>query len=123
MASRTIHTRTYSNNSARQLVSGKGSKGDPLSDTAILEEFRNHSEKWNPEPTALVSSSNRIVDTLKRAFEMHKAGELAADIWVAFIEVPPSIDQDATRIHSAKELAAKCELSRPWKFVHEVVFE
>jgi hypothetical protein len=128
MANRTIYTRAYSKSSAGQLVSAKGPKGDPLSDTALVEEFRNHAKKWNREPTALVSGSNRIVDTLTRAFEKHfgdnyRDSELAADIWIAFIEVPPTMDKDATRIHSTEELAEKYEDPEYKKFSHEFVFE
>jgi len=124
MANRTIYTRAYSKSSAGQFVSAKGPKGDPLSDTALVEEFRNHADKWNREPTALVSGSDRIVDTLKRAFDKHyEDGESSADIWIAFMEVPPTLNETAARIHSAKELAEKCELSDPDKFSHEVVFE
>jgi hypothetical protein len=124
MANRTIYTRAYSKSSARQFVSAKGPKGDPLSDTALVEEFRNHAKKWNREPTALVSGSDRIVDTSKRAFDMHyEDGESSADIWIAFIEVPSTTNETATRIHSAKELAEKCELPEPNLFSHEVVFE
>jgi hypothetical protein len=47
MANRTIYTRAYSKSSARQLDSAKGPKGDLLSDTALVEEFRNHANKWN----------------------------------------------------------------------------
>ena len=124
MANRTIYTRTYSKNSAGQLVSGKGPKGGPLSEAALLEEFPNQANEWNREPTALVSASNRIVDTVKRAFDEHyERGESPADIWIAFIEVPSTIDETATRIHSAQELAEKCGLPGPSKFMYEVVFE
>ena len=127
MANRTIYTRVYSKRSARRFVSGKGPRGDLLSDITLIEEFRNHA-KWNREPTALVSGSDRIVDTLQRAFDMrygddYRDGEPAADIWIAFIEVLPTIDEDATRVYSVKELAEKCGLPEPNKFSHEVVFE
>ena len=128
MANRTIYTRAYSKSSAGQFVSARGPKGDALSDTALVEEFRNHAKKRNLEPTALVSGSDRIVDTLKRAFDKHygdddRDRESAADIWIAFIEVPPTINETTTRIHSAKKLAEKCELSDPNKYSYEVVFE
>lgn len=124
IANRTIYTRAYSKSGARQFVSAKGPKGNPLSDTALAEEFQNHADKWNRKPTALVSGSDRIVDTLKRAFDKHyEDGESSADIWIAFIEVLPTVNETTTRIHSAKELAEKCELSDPNKFSHEVVFE
>jgi hypothetical protein len=121
MANRTIYTLTYSTNSARQLVSGKGSKGDPSTDIALLYEFQNHANLENSNPTALVSCSDRIVDTLKRAFDKHYQNrEPSADIWIAFIEVLPNIN---ARIHSAKNLAEKCTVWEPDKFSHEVVFE
>jgi hypothetical protein len=123
IANRTIYTRAYSKSSAGQFVSAKGPKGDPLSDTALVKEFRNYA-KWNREPTALVSGSNCIVDTLTRAFDKHfgdnyRDSESAADIWIAFIEVPPTMDKDATRIYSAKELAEKCGDPEYKKFSYE----
>ena len=121
MANRTIYTRAYSKRSAAQFVAAKVPKGDPLSDTALLEEFRNHTNQWNREPTALVSGSDRIVDTLKRAFDKHyKDDESSADIWIAFIEVPSNTNETATRIYPAKELAEKCDLPEPNLFSHEV---
>lgn len=72
----------------------------------------------------MVSGSDRIIDSVKRAFDKHhEDGESPADIWIAFIEVPSTIKETTTRIHSAKELAEKCELLEPNKFSHEVVFE
>ena len=120
MANREIYTRAYSKSSAGQFVSAKGPKGDQLSETALLKEFRNHAKIENREPTALVSASDRIVDTLKRAFHKHyEDDESSEEIWIAFIEVPPTF----TRIHSAKGLAEKCEHPEPNLFSHEVVFE
>ena len=129
MSNHTIYTRAYSKSSAGRFVSakasaGKASTGDPLSYTTLLKEFRNHAKKWNREPTALVSGSDRIFDTLQRAFDKHyEDGESSAEIWIAFIKVPPTRDETATRIHSAKDLAEKCELPEPNRFLHEVVFE
>ena len=124
MAKSTIYTRAYSKSSAGQLVSSKGPKGGPLSDKALLQEFRNHANRWSPEPTALVSGSDRIVDTLKRAFDKRdEDGDEPAEIWIAFIEVPPTTNKAASRIHSAQKLAAKCEFPEPYLFSHEVVFE
>ena len=124
MSNNMIYTRAYSKSSAGGFVSGKASTGDPLSYKTLLEEFRKHVNKRNRVPTALVSGSDRIVDTLKRAFDKHyEDGESSAEIWIAFIGVPPTRDQTATRIHSAKDLAERCELPEPNKFFHEVVFE
>ncbi|KAL2060620.1 hypothetical protein VTL71DRAFT_9261 [Oculimacula yallundae] len=124
MANRTIYTRVYSESSAGKLVSGKGPEGNPLSNAALAVEFRNHAKKWSPIPTALVSGSPRIIDTLKRAFDKYyEDGESSADIWIAFIAVPPTTNETATRIHPAKELAERFGLPDPNKFSHEVVFE
>jgi hypothetical protein len=124
MDNRVVYTRVYSESSAGQLASGKAPKGDPLSKTALLDEFRNHANKSNRKPTALVSGSNRIVDTLRRALEKHyKDKESSEDIWIAFMEVPPTINEIGTPVHSAKELAEICGLQEPNRFSHEVVFE
>lgn len=117
-----IYTRTYSPSSVGSFISGKGSEGDPLSDSALLEEFENHSKSWNKVFTALVSASRRIVDSVRRAFAKHyEDGEAAEDIWIAFIVVPPS--DTTTVIHSAGKLAKKCGLPKPNKLCHEFVFE
>ena len=119
-----MYTRAYSKSSAGGFLAAKAPKGEPLSDTALLEEFQNHANKRNGEPTALVSASDRLVDTVKRAFDKHhQAGEPSAEIWIAFIEVPPTMNETTSRIHSAKELAEKCGFPEPNKFSHEIVFE
>jgi len=124
MANRTIYTRAYSESSAGQFVSGKGvkMKSYPLSKANLLDEFRLHASISNREPTALVSVSDRIVDTVKRAFDkQYENDESAADVWIAFIEVPP--DENATRIYSAQKLAQCCGLKEPNRFDHEFIFE
>ena len=115
MAKREIYTRAYSKSSAGRLISGKGPGGNPLSSAALLEEFQNHAKIRNREPTALVSASYRIVDTVKRAIEKHYVnGESSVDIWIAFIKVPPpAMNETAARIHSAKELAGQCHFPEP----------
>lgn len=120
-----IYTRVYSQSSARQLVSGKGTGGGPLSGADLLEEFQKHADKWNPEPTALVSVSSRIIDTIKRALEKYyRNGESPADIWVAFIEFPADDTHESPgRVHSAYELARKCGHSNPEYFRYETVVE
>lgn len=124
MAGRTIYTRAYSSDSAGGLTAAKATKGDPLSETNLLEEFLNHADPWNREPTALISCSDRIVDTMKRAFHKHfQDGEASADVRVAFIEVPSREQPNAVRIHSAKELAGMCGMPDPRVLTHEFVFE
>ena len=125
MAKREIYTRAYSKSSVGRLISGKGPRGSPLSSAALLVEFQNHANIRNREPTALVSASYRIVDTVKRAIEKHVVnGESKEEIWIAFIEVlPPAMNETAARIHPAKELARKCRFLEPNLHSHEVVFE
>lgn len=125
MTSCTIYTRKYSTSSAGRLVSAKAPKGHPLSHRALLEESRNHADKYSQESLALVSGSDRIVDSLKRAFDKHSNGESPTEIWIAFIGVPPTTinDTTATRINSAKKLTEACKLPEPHWFFHEVVFE
>lgn len=124
MANRKIYTRVYSKGSAGQLASAKAPKGDPLSRTALCNEFRKHANRDNREPIALVSVSDRIVDTVKRAFEKHyKDGESLADIWITFIEVPAIIHGTPARIHATRSLAEERELPEPNVFYHEFVFE
>lgn len=120
-----IYTRAYSPSSAGQLTSSKGTGGGPLRDADLVEEFRNHAVIWNREPTALVSVSKRIIDTLKRALEKHyRDDESPADIWIAFIEVPDdSNHENPIRIHPARELAEKCGIPDPHLFHHEAVIE
>jgi hypothetical protein len=50
--------------------------------------FSRHAKAWNRTPTPFVSVSDRIVDTVQRAFQKSKFGESPADIGVLFIEVP-----------------------------------
>ncbi|KFY89285.1 hypothetical protein V500_05822 [Pseudogymnoascus sp. VKM F-4518 (FW-2643)] len=124
MANPTIYTRAYSKSSAGQLVSGKRQNGDPLSDPDLVNEFLNHSNKWSTVPTALVSVSTRIVDTVLRAFKMHyEDGDSPADIWVAFILLPATTHETPARVHASRRLAEKCGHPNPSMFSYEMVFE
>ncbi|KAG6365709.1 hypothetical protein INS49_007320 [Diaporthe citri] len=120
-----IYTRVYSPSSAGQLVSAKGTGGSPLSDADLLEEFRKHADIENREPTALVSVSERIIDTMKRALDKYYLdGESPADIWVAFVEFPADDTHGSpSRLHPASKLARDCELSNPQALRHETVIE
>lgn len=55
-----------------------------------------------------MSVSNRIVDTVHRAFQKLEAGESPENIWVVFIEVPAEGDYTPAQPHSARELAIQC---------------
>lgn len=122
----TIYTRVYSSRNAGQLSSGKGSEGPPLSTTQLHEEFRKHANLYNNEPTALVSVSNRIIDTLRRALVKYfRDGESPTDIWIAFINVPATRSQTPPRTHAAEQLAEYCGLTgtNSGSFRYETVFE
>lgn len=120
MADRKIYTRAYSSSSAGRLTSGKGPEGTPLSHTDLLREFKNHAVKQNREPTALVSCSDRIIDTLRRAFKKYyEDHDAATEIWIAFVEIPPT----EGGIHAARKLADECSLPRSYLFSREFVFE
>ena len=124
MAGSTTYTRAYSTSSHRQLVSGKGPAGIPLSHRALHRQFQRHAKKSNRVPTALVSVSGRIVDTVKRACDLHWIdGELPANVWITSIEVPLNENRLPIRIHSAKRLAERCNIEQPNRLKHEFVFE
>lgn len=122
-----MYTRVYSKSSAGQLSSGKGSRGDPLTIARLDEEFQNHSQMYSRDPTALVSVSNRIIDTISRAWAKHyNEGESPEDIWIAFIEAPAASGashRPPARIHPAERLGKECGISSPELFRHEIIFE
>jgi hypothetical protein len=123
MANSTIYTRVYSDGSAGKLASGRGSAGDPLTHSQLLSEFEAHKELSNRIPTALVSVSDRIIDTLNRALtKYYHDDEHPSDIWVAFIEVP-NPKPESVRLHSARLLAEQCGEPNTERFSHEFLFE
>ena len=124
MANRTIYTRVYSPSSAGQLNSGRGPTGPPLSGDELLAEFQRHADQYNPIPTALVSVSNRIVDTVHRAFKKHHIYEESpADIWVVFIQAPAKAKGPPVRLHHARGLAESTDDLDPVLFHYEFVVE
>lgn len=119
-----MYTRVYSKRSAGQLSSGKRPRGNPLTISQRRMEFRNHSQKSSRKPTALVSVSDRIIDTVRRAWAKHyNDGESPADIWIAFIKVPTIPHRPPVQTHDAEILAKECGISNPEFFRHETVFE
>ncbi|KAK4086110.1 hypothetical protein Purlil1_9639 [Purpureocillium lilacinum] len=114
-------TRCYSDTSAGALSSGKGSNGPSQSLEMLLCEFSKHRIKKQTSPTSLVSVSDRILDTLKRAFNKYYEGERPEQIMIVFIKVPS--DRIKTiKIHSAKNLAEHF-CPEPRVYSHEYVFE
>ncbi|KAL9488341.1 hypothetical protein ACSS6W_000618 [Trichoderma asperelloides] len=124
MAEGTIYTRVYSERSAGKLSSGKKPTGNALTHAELLDEFRKHADLRNREPTALISVSSRIIDTIQRAFEKRYTDkESPADIWIAFIKAPATGHESPTSLHVAQHLAEECKLPKPKKFCYEYVFE
>lgn len=123
MTDRTLYTRVYSSTSAGTLVSARGTSGRRLSIDDLLDNFRLHSNSRNRIPTALVSVSRRIVDTLKRAFDKYLRGEDPNDIRIVFIEFPQNRCRPVPRTHRAHELAEACGYRNFTSFYHEVLFE
>lgn len=96
----------------------------PLGPGELLDEFENHANHWSTTPTALVSASTRIVDTMSRAFNMYdEEGEHPADIWIAFIGVPVDTNEPPVRSHRARLLAEQIGLPDPVLFHYGTVFE
>ena len=126
VANKTIYTRAHSLSSAGRLQSAKARRGDPQTSLDLLSEFRRHTLLSNSDPTALISVSDRIVDTVRRAFERcYNDDEHPMDIWITFIGVPSAMRTSATafQIYSAKELAEKSGHPIPNVFCHEFLFE
>jgi hypothetical protein len=129
MTDRTIFTRVYSNSSAGQLTSGRRPTEAQFSEYLLLDEFRRHANRSNRTPTALVSVSNRIIDTVQRAFQKHQQdGESPEDIWIVFLEVPANEEQRAApSIHYARDLAeqlqVECPHLKPNLYKYEFLFE
>ncbi|KAI4909264.1 hypothetical protein J4E90_007961 [Alternaria incomplexa] len=113
--------RCYSHISAGGLISGKGpGQARPLGDD-LLPEFINHLVLHTTKPTALVSVSSRMIDTLRRAFnKCYKDGEDASQIWIAFFYVPYA---DEYAYHHAEDLAEKFKMKNSRRLRYEYIFE
>jgi hypothetical protein len=66
--------------------------------------------------------SDRIIDTVQRAFSKYYDCELPEDIYIVFIQVPADKRQ-VTGPHSAQGIAEDCGFEDSDKFKHEFVFE
>jgi hypothetical protein len=113
--------RCYSNSSAGGLISGKGRRHGRQLGTDLRAEFVSHVLDPTMEPTALISASNRLIDTLQRAFsKFYNNGEIPDQIWIAFIYVP---DEDKHIYHHAEDLAKKWNYPNPGRLRYEYIFE
>ncbi|KAI0145427.1 hypothetical protein GGR57DRAFT_517130 [Xylariaceae sp. FL1272] len=94
-----------------------------LAPNELKAEFLRHSDRFQTEPTALVSVSSRIIDTVKRAYDLLQETE-TDNIWVIFIELPSTAEGiRGSRIHSAQRLAEDSGLQEPQRFHYEYLFE
>jgi hypothetical protein len=121
-ANTTYFYRCHSKSSAGSLISGKGrSQGRRLSDSGLGSEFINHTHLQSADPTALISVSSRLIDTIQRAFnKFYEQGECPGQIWIAFIYVP---DVHKHVYHHAEYLADKYHLANPSRLQYEYIFE
>ena len=108
------------------LRSGLSTFGPRLSHHERVVSFRNHIASFTlpyldrAHATALVSTSSRLIDTLKRAFDKVYDGENPESVYVVFIRVP----QDHRPIvHSARELALQAGEYAADRFKYEFLFE
>ncbi|KAF2802114.1 uncharacterized protein BDZ99DRAFT_483133 [Mytilinidion resinicola] len=112
--------RCFSNSSAGGLISGKGCRGRRLSETDLHSEYVNHVLLRATVPTALISVSSRIIDTLRRAFnKLYEDEESPDQIWITFIYVP---DTDKDVYHHAEDLAKKWNYPDNGKLRYEYIF-
>jgi hypothetical protein len=104
--------------------------GQRLDEDELLAEFHKHRFINNKEPTALVSVSSRIVNTLSRALvkwrgidedEYQVESEPADETWIAFIAVPA--EDSGIYYHHARALARQLEVEDPMLYQSEYVFE
>jgi hypothetical protein len=112
-----IYTRAYSTTTPREIVSRRGQllrfsqtphEYPPHFPDALRYEFINHSQSGLKIPTALVSTSTRLIDTVTRAYKLWEAGNNPENIWIAFIKTPHDLTADSTpRIHHGEALATQ----------------
>lgn len=98
----------------------------------LLVNFRNHSILNNREPTALVSTSSRIIDTIARAFRIIWENKRLGpdDVSIAIIESPehaggqpPRTQHTPPVVHHAQALAEECGHESANLFKYEWIFE
>lgn len=110
------------------LRSGRGDSGPRLSPSEVRYEFHKHSFKLSMEnfdetrATALVSVSDRIIDTLSRAISLYQKNVPPEEIHIVFIHIPAA-HKEAIVLHSARDIASECDWEGTRKFEHEFLFE
>lgn len=128
LAPRADARQTPSNSLDGGLHSGLGCSGPKLSRLRLQSDFRKHIRLRDglhlerKRATALVSVSDRIIDTVQRAFSKYYFGESPEDIYIVFIKVPAS-KRINVAIHAAQDIAEDCSLEDSTIFKHELLFE
>ena len=106
MATPDLMFRCCSDSSAGRLNSGKrnhSASEEPL-DLDLLKGFESHSHFWDQTtPTALVSTTTRLLRAIHTAFDKLHSGEPAERIEILFIKPPAA----SSALHSADDLARK----------------
>lgn len=133
MEPKKIYTRVFSTTSPRRLVSGQAEdshssqaphESPPLHPYRLKYEFINHSRREATIPTALVSVSSRLIDTVTRAYKLREEGEDPENILIVFVKTPDDMTARSTpRIHYGEKLAAQFGLPKPEVFRYECVVE
>jgi len=108
------------------LRSGLSTFGPRLSQHERVVSFTKHIASFTlpyldrAHATALVSTSSRLIDTLKRAFDKVYDGEHPESVYVVFIRVP---QDNRPIVHSAWELARQAGVDAADRFKYEFLFE
>jgi hypothetical protein len=119
-SSGTYFYRCFSNSSAGGLISGRGFGIGRLSHTCLQHEFESHMRIDATAPTALISVSTRIVDTVQRAFNRYYRDlEDPRQIWIAFIFVP---DSEKQIYYHAEDLARTYGYGEWKRLKYEYIF-
>ncbi|RAH82896.1 hypothetical protein BO86DRAFT_63461 [Aspergillus japonicus CBS 114.51] len=125
MPSQRYFYRCFSKTSAGALRCGLARTGPPLSESDLLLHFEQHMISASRNRTALVSTTDRPIEAIHRAFvKYYNLNERADDIWIAIISVPVG-ENKTLPCHRAEKLALKLgyRLEESKKFMHEYIFE
>jgi hypothetical protein len=88
-------------------TSGKPKPPATEANLDLLSEFRSHAAYWDAHtPTALVSTTSRLIRAIHTAFDKLYSGEDAGDIEIVIIDVP-EVSRETTSVHRAEDLAGR----------------
>jgi hypothetical protein len=121
----TLLFRACSSTSAGRLTSGKPEPPATEANLDLLSEFRSHAAYWDAHtPTALVSTTSRLIRAIHTAFDKLNSGEASGDIEIIFITIP-EVSGETTSVHRAEDLAGRLLWTeeRRKAYRDEVLFE